>query len=483
MALWPRPTLHRSADTGMWPTATLLVLVRTSTEIELARRFRNAQLGSASAAHTARLPREVLSLKRARRRLSDVYHCGSQSSSIARGVEERTWGPNNVANPLAHNDELGVAVIDNRGEAEAIREEWDELAVAAGRPYCSPAWMLPWWTWMRTGNAQLRTIVFHDRVGVVAIAPFFAQIGKLGLTEYRLLGAGTSHRIGVLCRPGHEVAVAAPLGDALRRLDPRPSSIVWEGIDSRDKWPERTTKALAGRAGVKLRRDGEMGAPTLHLEGASFEEWLTSKSRNFRHDLLKKRRRFEAEGGSIRRTRSETELEADLAAFARLHRARWAARGGSGFFDDRIVAMLRDVGSELLDADRFRLYMVELKGIPIAASVCVAAGDAVAWWATGMDDAHGRLSPTLLGFLRAVEESCERGEGLIDLGGGAAGYKQRFANRNEPIIGMTQFPRGRRYPLTRAQLFPKHVRYHLRSMARRLPPECQQQLKRILRRR
>ena len=375
-----------------------------------------------------------------------------------------------------------TTVINDPRDAEPIREEWDELAVAAGRPYCSPAWMLAWWAHARTGDARLRTIVLSEHGHVLAVAPFFAQIGKLGLTEYRLLGAGHSHRIGLLCRGGYEPAVAAPLGRALRGLDPHPSSIVWEGLDASDEWPARTARTLAGPAGVKLRRDARMAAPTVQLAGLSFQGWLEGRSSKFRRDLGRDHRNLEKSGGRIRRTRNADELDADLATFARLHAARWAPRGGSGFFDEAIAGMLRDAASELLATDRFRLYVVELAGAPIAATVCVAAGGRVAAWGSGMDDVHARLSPTRLALLKAVEEAFECGDRWFDFGGGANPYKVRFANSDEPVVWMTQFPRGLRYPLTRAQLMPKQGRHALRELARRMPTERQQQLKRMLRR-
>src|SRR5262249_18636276 len=161
-------------------------------------------------------------------------------------------------------------VLDDPRDTEPIRERWDELSVAAGRPFCSPAWMLAWREHARAGDARLRTIVLSERGRVLAVAPFFAQVGKLGLTEYRLLGAGHSHRIGVLCRPGYEAEVAAPLGRALRALDPRPSSIVWEGIDAQDQWPARTKRTLSGPAGVELRLDASMAAPAIQLTGTTY---------------------------------------------------------------------------------------------------------------------------------------------------------------------------------------------------------------------
>lgn len=389
-----------------------------------------------------------------------------------------------VSNPtaveLGRHATIETTVIDDPRDAEPIREQWDELAVAAGRPYCSPAWMLAWWAHARTGDARLRTIVLSERGRVLAVAPFFAQVGRFGLVEYRLIGAGHFHRIGVVCRAGYEPAVAAPLGQALRSLDPRPSSIVWEGIDARDQWPVRTKGTLSGGVGVKLRRDAWMAGPTVQLTGLSFEGWLGERSSKFRRDLGRDRRNLEKSSGRIRRTRSADELDFDLAAFARLHAARWAARGGSGFFDEAVAGMLRCAAGELLVTDRFRLYVVEVAGTPIAATVCVAAGGRVSAWGSGMDDAHARLSPTRLALLEAVEEAFERGEQWFDFGGGANPYKVRFANSDEPLAWVTQFPRGWRYPVTRAQLMPKQARYRLRDLARRLPPERQQQLKRML---
>ena len=387
-----------------------------------------------------------------------------------------------TANVAAIEGELAVSVIDDPRDADELRDEWDELAVAAGRPFCSPVWMFAWWEHARTGDARLRTIVIRDRRRVLAIAPFFAQVGNLGLVEYRLLGAGVSQRTGVLWRPGYEVLLADALGDALKHLHPRPSSIVWEGIDARDESPARTAKALGGRTGVTLRQDLELGAPTLRINGRSFDEWLGATTRTFRRGLLKDRRQLEKAGGSIRRTSSIDELDEDLAALARLHVARWAYRGGSAYFEDRLVRMLRDVGQQLLDAARFRLFVVEVDGKSIGAALSITAGGWVTCWGSGMDDAYRQFSPARLAHLAAIQFACERCDHVYDFGGGMGDYKLRFANGVEPIVWVTQFPRGLRYPVTRAQLFPKHARTHLRTLARRLPPERQQQLKRLLRR-
>ena len=86
-----------------------------------------------------------------------------------------------------------------------------------------------------------------------------------------------------------------------------------------------------------------------------------------------------------------------------------------------------------------------------------------------MDDAYASLSPGRLAMVQAIEEICERDERRLDLGGGSDPYEVRLANDNEPVVWRTAFPRGLRYLLTRTQLLPKHLRHHLRAVARRLP--------------
>lgn len=377
---------------------------------------------------------------------------------------------------------VDVEIVEDAADLEAIRPGWDALAVAAGRPYCAPAWMLAWWQHRRSGDARLRAVVLRDAAGLLAVAPFFAQVGRLGLTEYRLLGAGFSHRIGVVCRAGEEQRAAVALGSALRTVDPRPSSVVWEGVDARDAWPERTASAMRAPLGTAVRTDLRLGAPTLRLPDGTFDAWFGATTKKFRQGMRRDRRALERAGGHVRRSLHPHELDRDIATLARLHAARWAHRGGADVLDRRGCAVLAAAGAELLARDRFRLYIAELEGTAIGAVLLIAAGGSVAFWAGGMDDAHGTLSPARLALLSAVEECFARGDRRLDLGGGTDAYKRRFANADEPLLWRTVFPRGPRYPLTRAQLLPKHAYQEARSVARRLPPERQAQLKRVLRR-
>ena len=42
------------------------------------------------------------------------------------------------------------------------RGQWDELAVDAGRPFCSPGWMLAWWSDAAPARSEIAVVIVRD---------------------------------------------------------------------------------------------------------------------------------------------------------------------------------------------------------------------------------------------------------------------------------------------------------------------------------
>lgn len=382
--------------------------------------------------------------------------------------------------PTSEAAALRPLVVEQPEELAPYVEAWDALAADAGRPFCAPAWLLAWWREGRSGDARLRVVLALDAQGaLLGVGPFFAQVGPLRLAEYRLLGAGFCHRIGPLARPGHERAVAAAIAAGLASATPAPASLVFEGIDAADPWPELVAegwvRAHGGRR-PRLRTDVTMDAPSVALD-ADYEAWMARRQRSFRKEARRVARRLEEEGVHGRLTNEPSAIEALL----RLHRARWEERGGSSVGDEAQRVAIE--ASRLLD-DEQRLSVALLEGPdgPIAAELVLRAGDAVVFWTGGFDPAWAKHAPGTQAMLLALQAAAADGVREADLGGGAHEYKWRMSDGNRPLAWRTLFPLGRRYPLIRLRLAPKHVRFAARSWARRLPDERQAQLRRLLRR-
>jgi CelD/BcsL family acetyltransferase involved in cellulose biosynthesis len=360
---------------------------------------------------------------------------------------------------------MRAKLIDDVDALAAYAEAWDELAVESARPYSSPVWLLPWWRQASPAGARLRTVVVLDAEELVAVAPFYAT-GEPGLALHRLLGDAASLGVEPLAREGAAEESARLVASMLAG-----KSVVLDlqGIRAASPWPRFLAEAWPG--GARLKRERSMGAPALSLADGSFEDWLAAKSKHFRSQVRRDRRRLDAAGALIRLAEKKEELAAGLEAFAALHRARWDERGGSGVLTKDVERMLSEVSVELGPSGRLRLWTVEVDGKVIAADIWLAAGGEVSWWLTGFDDEWHAMTPTLQLLVAALEHAWASGDNHVDFGAGDQLLKSRLADDEVRLDWLLLVPRGR--PLTSIRLLP-------RELKRRIPVGARQRLKRLL---
>ncbi|MGH2880682.1 MAG: GNAT family N-acetyltransferase [Solirubrobacteraceae bacterium] len=349
---------------------------------------------------------------------------------------------------------------------------WDALAVEAELPFCTPGWMLSWWRASRRRGTELRLIVVREGPRVIGVGPFFAN-PTFGLIEMRLLGAGFSHRIGILSEFTSRDRVAPEIAGSLATM--RPASIVFEGVDADDPWPELIVRNWPDRLAPKQRTDGELQAPVIDL-GGDYQQWFSRRERRFRKEAGRLGRRLREEKVSGRVACDEHAIDSLLG----LHYARWAERGGSNV-EHEAGEVLRGAASSMPDG-RLLIAMLESPQGPVSAELVVCAGSAAAFWGGGFDPEWAQHGPGIQTMLFALEHLAEQGTQTADLGGGAHPYKRRLADEMTTLQWRTVFPRTWRYPLIRLRLAPKHLRLRARHAARRLPAGWQRALRTLLRR-
>ena len=362
---------------------------------------------------------------------------------------------------------LSSSILDTTEAIDAHLGEWDRLAVASRRPLAAPAFGLGWLRHCAPSRSEPRIVVVNDGERVIGIAPYLAQRGRAGRTDYRLLGSGTFHRIGPLAEEGAERAVAAAVGLALHGATPAPSLVTLEGTGRTPDWLALLAETYPGRLRPRLYVSSVHGAPVVHLGSRTFDDWLAGKSSNFRQQARSARRRADAQGVRYRLA-TEATLAADLASFARLHHLRWDETRSGTLLNDRVDRALAAAATELVPRHRFRLWLAEVDGTPVGAQVFAEAGGELAYWNGGYDPAFAKLRAGFLLMLRAVEDACSLGVSRIDLGGGEHHYKLRLADGNDPIAWCGLMPRTRRYPAVRAQMLPSELSWVGRRFAKRL---------------
>jgi CelD/BcsL family acetyltransferase involved in cellulose biosynthesis len=371
-----------------------------------------------------------------------------------------------------HGNSLRTVVCEDPAALAPHVAAWDTLAVRTNRPFCAPCWMLAWWQEARTGDARLQVVLLFAGSELVVVAPFFAQVAY-GLVELRLLAAGFSHRIGILASDEslESEVTARTLAQALASIRPRAASIVFEGVDSADPWPNSIAGHWPGRKRPRQRTDATMDAPMIDLD-ASYETWMERRERHFRKEARRTGRRMEEEEVCCRVLSDRTAIEPLL----RLHQARWEDRGGSNVHQ-AARATLERAADDLGSAERMWVALLECPSGPVAAELIVRAGDTAVFWGGGFDPAWARLAPGTQAMLFALRHLAEGGVRVADLGGGPHDYKRRLSDRDTAIVWRTLFLPSFRYPLIRLRLAPKHVKFALRGLIRRQAPQILERIR------
>lgn len=369
---------------------------------------------------------------------------------------------------------LTGTVLDTPELCDPHLPAWDALAQAAQRPFCAPAWMLAWWRHVPDPSAALRVVVAHDGGELVGVAPFYVKRTRGGVACYRVLGAGTAHRTEPLARPEHADLAARVFARELANASPAPGVLRLESVAESSGWPARLVEAWPGRLRPWWLREWSGPAPTVTLEALDFDGWLKSKSRNFRNQWRRKKRRLERSGASLHVAGDEDRLLWGLAELSRLHHARWRERGGSVALVPGVERALFEAGRELLGTGRFRLVWIEVEGRAISAHLFVAAGGEVSYWNGGFDERWASEQPSMQALVAAIEDAFARSDRRLDLGGGSEPYKYRLADGEDMLETAVIVPRTGRYPVTRLTLAPKQLRW---AISRRLSEPTRERLR------
>ena len=370
---------------------------------------------------------------------------------------------------------LAVAIAGDESDLEGIRARWDQLAVEAGRPFCAPGWMLPWWRNACPAGAGLRVVTVTDRDRLLGVAPLWTAKDRGGRSDYEALSTWLAPPAGPLAAPGWEREVAEATMEALAAARPKPAAIrLWNRGGSDGAGWGLADSAAGRRSWVHTAQPVPL--PIVSLEGLSYDDWFATRSSKFRQESRRLRRRLEDAGARFGLV-EPAGVERVLDAFIELHGQRWRNRGGSNALIPGLRGMLVEAAEELMPGGRLRIFTIEADGGVIAVNILVAAGQEVSGWSSGFAQSWYRYSPSLQLTLYAIADAIERGEKRLCLGPGDTGYKQRLADTGQQITMMTIVPRDRAYPLTRLRLAP----YQARScLSARLSPESKRRLRRLI---
>jgi len=199
------------------------------------------------------------------------------------------------------------------------------------------------------------------------------------------------------------VAALARFGDMPFRLDSLPFEAVTPIAD-----------ALTD-AGIEFAVSDDEMTTFLSLP-ASFEDWIGSLGKKQRHEVRRKRRRFEAEFGAIE---IEHHLGGAVDVFCAMHRL---SAGEKGEF---MTAPMQELFTELLRTAGASIHLLVCDGVPRAAAFGFETEDSYYYYNSAFDPGAAMASPGVVLFSAMIETEIERGAAVFDFLKGDEPYKFR----------------------------------------------------------
>ena len=185
----------------------------------------------------------------------------------------------------AQGNRLHLEAWQNTSSALA---EWDALAVRRGNVFGSSEWALTWWNHWGAGR-PLRVIACRRDSGeLAAIFPLYLATRR-PLRILRFIGHGAGDVLGPVHAHKDRAAVAAMLRNSLRENSERWDLLLGQQVPAGEGW--------SGALGAQvLRRER---SPTLSLRWPTWDDYLASRSANFRQQIRRRPRQL-ARSHSVR---------------------------------------------------------------------------------------------------------------------------------------------------------------------------------------
>lgn len=310
-------------------------------------------------------------------------------------------------------DSLDAATVD----------AWRRLAELRENPFLTPEWCS---AWLATHPGERPFVVlWHVGEKLRGVLPLVLSGGPLPTLHFA--GARRGDWFTPACSPEDEPAMAAACAELLGRERRSWRLLRLDRVDEDSAWPEALWGAgpPARLAPARPRRSDVL--PFIRFDDGGYEGYLAGRSRNFRSQLGRRRRKLEREHGlGFRMTTDPARLADDFETFFRLHEERWRARGGSSSGTADAKRFQLRFATSALERGWLRLWIAEADGAPAAAWYGWRIGDRYCYALSGLSERYESLGLGTVLLAHTIESADAEGASIYDLMWGDEDYKRRF---------------------------------------------------------
>jgi CelD/BcsL family acetyltransferase involved in cellulose biosynthesis len=366
---------------------------------------------------------------------------------------------------------LRIVLHSRIPEDSSLRRQWNDVALQMERPQVFYTW--EWALAMQSAyQASLTPLLFlgYDGDDLIGVASLATDATEKNVT---FLAGTTADYCEFLTSPPRRAefvdAVVAELGK-------KKASFVVLASLLEDSATPAALKAAAEKHGFHAYV--RPSCQCVHVELGSAEQRREMKSalagkKKFRRYL----RTMEREGPvTFAHLRSPAQIQAALPEFIDAHSARFRATQRVSFLSTpERRFFLEELVRRFSDNEVVTLSMLMIGGRPVAWNYGFQFHGSWFWYQPTFDSRQEENSPGQCLLSRIVTDACDMdGMRVVDLGLGAEGYKERFANSSCQTIDFTMTKSWSRH-------LREIVRYRAASALKR-SPRLDSAVRRVLRR-
>jgi CelD/BcsL family acetyltransferase involved in cellulose biosynthesis len=302
------------------------------------------------------------------------------------------------------------------------RRDWSALVMAdpAGTFFHTPQYLKLYWEEFAEQPEHLLLAFAEEdgaQVGAVAFERLDETLRFLGGTE-------VTDYMGPVAQPELRDAVAKELLVALARRDDWRTADL-RGLPEDRPWLGALEEAARTQGfGVEVTEDQNGIAPFLPIPG-SFDEYLEGLPAKLRHEIKRKARKLETEGGPFHVSVAQAEtLDEHLDRFVELHRTSEGPKGV--FMQPGMEIFFRRLGEAFLPRGVFNLTFIEVNGEKVAGTIGFRFEGTFSLYNSAFDRSWQHLAPGMVLVAEDIRIAIEAGCSGFDLLKGDYPYKYRF---------------------------------------------------------
>ncbi len=342
---------------------------------------------------------------------------------------------------------------------DPLATAWRRLAELRENPFLTPEWCR---AWLRANPGEEPFVIVWRVEGEVRGVLPLVRVAKGSTHLLRFAGARRGDWFTPACSVEDEGSMALACAALLRRERASWQLLRLDRIDHESAWPQALWAAGAEGAIAPARPRRKDALPYIAFGEEGYDGYLAGRSRNFRSQLGRRRRKLEREHDlAFRMTTDAGRLDADFETFFGLHDERWTDRGGSSSGSEEVRGFHREFAAAALEQGWLRLWIAEADGAPAAAWYGWRIGGRYCYSLSGLSKDYEPLALGTVLLAHTIEQAAAEGAEVYDMMWGDEAYKQRFETDRRDAA--TWVLGRRRHPVQLAAA----VRTALESRARR----------------